>query len=741
MGEKFKELGWTQYVMGEFACVEERYQTLEGEWLFLYEHPVTSWPSGVPLSNLDTLRQDFAFWLRDRVFDVLREPAPRWEKLEKVAKLLCSLLRQSPPPHPWLSLPADSRPQRNRSTVAYHSLLVSAFACAMARAWVYQGKPIAELVRFQPPVGQEEILVELPELMNFMQVACLCHDFGKHPPQRHNERDKKQVRDLFFGLLEDIVIFDLSEVAQRRHTARSYRERGESPIGILEELVAHADTSASATDRPVLSQDPDPVTSVTAFFHNHLGDERALSLISADTDRVKSYVFESARLPKVRGASALLTDLNANQIAALLWQRFRLPRECLLYAAGGSALIVAPTALAKDISNAIQRLYLEETHTATISVVYRPTLPREWVKGVETSPGYFGNLGTWLGYDLRRVKESRAFYPVFEAPAYARRCDFCEVRPATKPMAGFQAGEEEKWVCNVCARKRQKSAAGKTACIELFENFLEADAEQHEHTDGAYWKAIVEHGGRAEVISAKTLEAIGRGAEGKAKGYVSVIYTDGNDIGSRIEDSRTPADFRTLSEELRRATTLATFKALAQRALLKKVKCSAGQERGIHPFEIVTIGGDDVFLIVPGDIALDIALILCEKFAHQFNGKLTMSAGVLILREHFPIYHARSIVESLLKNAKKAGRKVARQSDQPIPSYIDFQVITGDSSLSEDLESYREQLYRGVSHFKKTRRLIQRPYRVEGLRDLLKAARWAREFSYLATLSVAASSR
>lgn len=728
MEEKLEARGWKQYAAEEFVDVEGRYQTPDGEWLFLYEHPVTSQLSGVPLSNLDPLRQDFAFWLRDHIFHELREPAPRWERLDKAAKLLYSILRQSPPPHPWLSLPADSRPQRNRGTVAYHSLLVSAFACAMARAWVQQGKSIGELLRFQPPVGQEEIPVELPELMNFIRAASLCHDFGKHPPQRHNERGKEQVRELFFGLFEDIVVFDLSEVAHRHHTARSYRERGESPIGILEELIAHADTLASATDRPVLSQDPDPVRSVTAFFRNHLGDEQALSLISADTDQVKSYVFESARLPEVRGASALLTELNEQRIAALLWKRFQLPRECLLYAAGGSALIVAPTALAKDISNAIQHLYLEETGTATISVVYRPALPREWVKGVETSAGYFGNLVKWVGYDLRLAKESRAFYPVFEATPYAKRCDSCEVRPAERTETDPDG--REVFFCNVCKRKRDFGRGQRSTYLRRFEEeFLEKD----EGADTPYGKHFTELRQREKIGFAQDLQEVGKGAEGKAKGYVGVIYTDGNDIGSRIEKSRTPADFRTLSEELRNATTLATFKALAQHSLLKKVLCSDGQERVIHPFEIVAIGGDDVFLIVPGDVALDIASTLCEEFASRFNGKLTMSAGVFIMRQHFPIYHARNIVENLLKSAKKAGRKTQRQSDEPVPSYIDFQAITGDSSLSDDLEGYREQFYSPARLLNQVQQLIRRPYHLSELKRLLETVRWAKEKKFPAS--------
>ncbi|MCS6861050.1 MAG: HD domain-containing protein [Abditibacteriales bacterium] len=701
MGDTTTQTAWRMYSAAEVQAAEERYATSDGEWLFLYEHPVAGCLGGVPESALDALREEFAAWLRQELFESLRAQLSRREKLEESARLLFDILRRSPPPHDWLRLPADSRPQRNRSTVAYHSLLVSGFACAMVRAWLEAGKPISELLRFQLPHGQPEQPLDAEELIHFTRVGALCHDFGKHPPQRHNQRGREQVQALFHELMDEVTVFCLSEIAYRHHTGRFYRLRDESPLGPLEELIAHADSLASAADRPI--SDADPVASVARFLREELGDERALSLISADTDRVKGYVFETAKLPEVRGASAMLTELNEREVAALLWERFRLPPECLLYAAGGSALIVAPTQLAPCIADRIQRLYLCRTGAATISVVHRPTSPQEWVQGVEASGGNFGNLVKWLGYDLRRAKESRAFYPVFDAPPYSKRCDSCEVRPAERSEP--EPDGREVFLCRVCRDKRKFGRQEKTAYLRRFE-------EEFLHQ-------------RSAERPAQDLNEIGSRAQGKARGYVGIIYTDGNDIGSRLEQSQTPAEFRTLSEELRRVTREATFKALAQWALPK-------EEEPFYPFEIVAIGGDDVFLIVPGDVALDIALDLCANFQSKFNGKLTMSAGVLIMREHLPIYYAHSIVEALLKSAKKAGRK-ARQDGEPIPAHIDFQVITGDSSLSEDVEAYRQQVYSLPSVFTGNHRLVQRPYRLEDLRQLLCTARWVREKDFPAS--------
>lgn len=262
MGETLAIQGWREYSGGEVLIEGERYKTSDGEWLFLYEHPVAHWLGGVSESELDKIREDFASWLRDQLLQKIEESDSKPEKLQKVADLLYGFLQQSPAPHGWLRLPADSRPYLNRSTMAYHSLLVSAFACAMSRAWVYQEKPINELLQFQVSIGEQEQPVKVQELMQFIRLASLCHDFGKRPPQRHNERGKDQVRKLFSELFDELVVFSLAEVAYRHHTALSYRLRGESPIGILEELIAHADTLASAAYRPLGEANPaDPVES------------------------------------------------------------------------------------------------------------------------------------------------------------------------------------------------------------------------------------------------------------------------------------------------------------------------------------------------------------------------------------------------------------------------------------------------------------------------------------------------
>jgi len=44
-------------------------------------------------------------------------------------------------------------------------------------------------------------------------------------------------------------------------------------------------------------------------------------------------------------------------------------------------------------------------------------------------------------------------------------------------------------------------------------------------------------------------------------------------------------------------------------------------------FEAIALGGDDIFIIVPGNRSLEITNKIIEKFDGAFENKMTMSAG------------------------------------------------------------------------------------------------------------------
>ncbi len=135
------------------------------------------------------------------------------------------------------------------------------------------------------------------------------------------------------------------------------------------------------------------------------------ALLTADTDRTQDYVFESAKLPEVRGASRQLDDLNA-KIAEMVKSK---NGEVILADGGGLLAWVKPD-VADDLVLQIEAAYPQKTTVATITADWREvaTQMREQ-KGSPVSETSFGSLVRWAGTWLRRKKESRKSVPFVEA--------------------------------------------------------------------------------------------------------------------------------------------------------------------------------------------------------------------------------------------------------------------------------------------------------------------------------------
>lgn len=131
------------------------------------------------------------------------------------------------------------------------------------------------------------------------------------------------------------------------------------------------------------------------FLSHPLVDGASVDLVYGGATRIKAYVFESARLPEIRGASALLDRINRVDLPAL-WGRApeRVPDpalgkargelameardwlqqdlgmaaldapECVLYASGGNILALAPRGKGEQLAAAIERRYTQETQVA-----------------------------------------------------------------------------------------------------------------------------------------------------------------------------------------------------------------------------------------------------------------------------------------------------------------------------------------------------------------------------------------
>lgn len=522
-----------------------------------------------------------------------------------------------------------------------------------------------------------------------------------------------------------------------------------------------------------------------------------LALLAADTDRTQAYVFESAKLPEVRGGSELLRQLNEEALPEV-FETVGLPKNfiddkpepgCVIYAGGGGLLAFVPASIAADLAEQIEALYPTVTGKATISCVYRPVTPGEimhgwggralscaavnakrgtlnsedWRRiaqaygirdgGVISEAAFgqqrgFGQIVQVMGTLLRQKKDCPAVLPVIETLPFASRCKVCQVRPAQAVYKYFG----ESWpLCDVCRRKvlAQMGGAreGRKQQIDRFLDWLDT-AEGYKTR---YFAEV------AEDLPDLPQDMGELGAASKTRPYIGFVYADGNHMGQVLEHLTTPKAYREFSKALQESLKTSLYQALAEHlnpTLIDRVS-PTGQPLGkgyIHPMEPLVIGGDDVMVALPGDAAFPVGVRLCQLFEREMACRIseelrnglpeelrcpTLSVGVVIADSHNPVSVLQRVAKELCKSAKRRAHDESERQSPLYTSALDFLLIKSQSMLRRDvnqLRRVRPYYYpEGSARVKAGRLLTGAPYTLQEGERLLKILKLMREVDFPAS--------
>ncbi|MGJ3250433.1 MAG: type III-B CRISPR-associated protein Cas10/Cmr2 [Elainellaceae cyanobacterium] len=493
--------------------------------------------------------------------------------------------------------------------------------------------------------------------------------------------------------------------------------------------------------------------------------------------------------------------------------------ELIVYSTGGNILAFCPTAHVDDLANAIEKRYTEETLTANSCAVgdtfrllelqcgllkdpIEETKWLEWYQSHRNShlvEAYYGKpeeqaidqfksrksfneLVAKLAshFNQRRSGQdipgkncpSRAYPPMFETHPYIRR-DETEKRSAVRQSKQLPS---KPWFSDTLARKRiagQKSKRDQQnsswyqsrqwlnwepgefeSWVTRFDQFLDGAQNSRYRNHPHYQNLELSH------KEARSLREIGNAS----KGFIAYIYADGNNMGGYIQkEIGTAEQYQRFSETVSRATEECVYRALEEHLEPHQLSgIDDGEIKGrdgkwIHPFEILTIGGDDVMLVVPANKALAIAKTISEEFErilldldeslavspknselpqksiHRYRSsqaegsqcQLSMSAGVLITAENTPIYYAENLTNQLLKSAKKKAKQL-KQDFHYHGGTIDFLVMKSVTMLSSKVAEFRESGL--VVDGKPKLKLYAAPYtlyEIDGLIETAKALKKA----------------
>lgn len=421
-------------------------------------------------------------------------------------------------------------------------------------------------------------------------------------------------------------------------------------------------------------------------------------MLILDTDRIQDYIFATTKLKEIRGASALLDDLNLEEMPKILSKS----SGKTISIGGGSARILFQENdkdKAANLLNEIESLYSMHTgNGATITGIV--------VEGEATESDRTLMERAEIALRLRKQNRSVCAQPLTNP--HFKICDSSGSAPAVK-KAGDVVPADDRLLSLATYKKLDYS----TAARGYFGWFAEY-AREHLPTNNLVQKYFA----APEKYVPESLAEIGELST--PSGYIGLIYADGNRMGWRLQEHFDSFEqIAEFSEKIKAATSKALFEALYK--ILQT-------DQPLFPFEILLVGGDDILLVVPAQHALDVALDFAKHFKGEtgYNTKtneatqVSLGVGIVIAHATHPIRHLISLAEELAGSAKvKSQEAFANSGQKEEKNYFNFLVNKGASIRSYDDIFDKELQYRDSARAAEaTIKLHRRPYDDDGLKKV-----------------------
>lgn len=454
------------------------------------------------------------------------------------------------------------------------------------------------------------------------------------------------------------------------------------------------------------------------------------SLVALDTDHIKGYVFATDKLKEIRGASSILDALNRRAM-------IRIAEEVgaeKIYANGGSGqfLIYGNEEVAREFGQRIQQVYREQTGGgASITFALQEIPETITEQGIKTNPELHPYLRL-LQYRLLHAKG----YPhqesqVLPSHPLMRLCDACGTSYAENIYKGESADPEdqERRYCNVCWRKRSEDHDTKTKIKEIVTEWSHTGkVKSNEENPFAWEKLIDKLPGTYRLPIGTDRPSDFNKFQQLSNGYLGLIYADANSMGEILDKLPTYKEREAMAEVVDNAVYAAMSTSIEEH--LPVVKGDADMS-WMFPFDVLMIGGDDIMVVTPADVALDVALTLAETFHKETKTNdirlekegCSLAIGIVLAPVKYPFGLLQELAESTLKFAKKAAAK-----NPPKTAYgdtvINFMTVTGSNSLNFNkvYDSLHEKHGR-VDGRDTAFYATLRPYSVEELTELLNMIR------------------
>ncbi len=352
-------------------------------------------------------------------------------------------------------------------------------------------------------------------------------------------------------------------------------------------------------------------------------------LLLWDTNSIHGFVFHSTNATAIRGASQILKDLDKELREG---KEIGLSRDQILFAGGGSGVAVVPEARLAEITGKIHRLFVQRTLTGTCTITDVP---------LTAGDDRFGDRmrAAYRLQDRRRTVTGYGAEPM--VPFFARRCEVCGRRAVAERQP--RQGGAQRAECTPC-----------TFCINRGKQAVRFQDEPGSFEDIA-----------------------------DDRGFLAVLYLDGNGMGRTIRRLKSPLQFATFSDALDKIYQAAIDQ------LVERYGLGSDAKKGTEgAYQVPIRGGDDVVAILPGKVAVPFARDLLQELQQRtddhpelqplLEAPLGASVGIAISHLGYPIRHLLTEAQDLLGQAKQRVYKDGARNA------LHFAVIKDGSPRSED---------------------------------------------------------
>lgn len=430
-----------------------------------------------------------------------------------------------------------------------------------------------------------------------------------------------------------------------------------------------------------------------------------LVLVGFDVPGIQAYLFDTSKRRIIESASRQLSDADGD-VAARVRESIGAdaPASLTIFAGGGQGVVLSPKHDEEAVRKGIQAAFANIARTVSVEALAFE--PLELVEKDNDAPAIrtalgldtsllapFSELRARLGMALARARRITG-----QQGTEGERCPFCRVRPPSSDSShDVHSHDRVVRVCEVCASR---------------------------------WKA-----NKRTDEGPQTFEDIKRAMPSRRvrkEDRVAVVYADGNAIGQVLDALGTLAEYRAFSRALDSAV---------QRGMNESLEAL-----GRVPYQQLLAGGDDVLLLLPGPLAMELVRRLCSVVEAVFAGtpppdgvlssgleavrqdlwsvvdgksalgaklgRVGLSAGVVFASPSFPLRLMVAYAREVLKTAKRRAHRDTQSAER---HYVDFICVEAGADLGIRVQEDRELRYR-----RSDRWLIQRPYGLAELEVVLR---------------------